>query len=53
MKRLITIALVIISLIIGYAAGANTASNDIADVTASDAGVQITYTDGTGYWYEY
>ena len=39
MKRLITIALVIISLIIGYVAGANTASKDIADVTASDAGV--------------
>lgn len=53
MKRLITIALVIISLIIGYVAGANTANKNIADVTASDAGVQITYTDGTGYWYEY
>ena len=53
MKHLVTIALIVISLIIGYAAGVNTASKDIADVTASDAGVQITYTDGTGYWYEY
>lgn len=51
MKHLITIALIVISLIIGYIAGANT--KDITDVTASDAGVQITYADGTGYWYEY
>lgn len=53
MKHLVTIALIVISLIIGYAAGVNTASKYIIDVTASDAGVQITYTDGTGYWYEY
>lgn len=51
MKHLITIALIIISLIIGYIAGAHT--KDIADISTSDAGVQITYTDGTGYWYEY
>ncbi len=51
MKHLITIVMVVIALIIGYTAGMD--SKEIVDVTAADAGIQITYEDGTGYWYEY
>lgn len=53
MKKLIAIALTVISLMAGYAAGAANAEPEIADVTASDAGIQIVYEDGTGYWYEF
>jgi len=51
MKHLITIAMVIVALIAGYTAGMD--SKEIANITAADAGIQITYEDGTGYWYEY
>lgn len=27
--------------------------HEVVDVAVSDAGVQIVYEDGTGYWYEY
>lgn len=49
MKKLITIIFIVLAFMLGYAAGNNT----VEDVTASDDGVQITYTDGTGYWFEY
>lgn len=51
MKHLFIITLVIISMLIGYIVGDK--QEEIVDVTASDAGVQITYENGTGYWYEY
>lgn len=51
MKHLFIIALVIISMLIGYIVGDK--QEEIVDVTASAAGVQITYENGTGYWYEY
>lgn len=52
MKKIITIALIIISLVIGYLAGYQAGSKEITGVSATDSGAQITY-DGTGYWYEY
>lgn len=66
MKHLITIALIVIALFAGYTAGnASTEpevitetvteyiEHEIVDITTSDAGIQITYEDGTGYWYEF
>lgn len=60
MKKLITIALIVISLICGYMAGQTTpepkvitVEHEVVDVITSDAGIQIVYEDGTGYWYEF
>lgn len=53
MKKIITIILIIISLAVGYISGYQAGSKEITGVSATDAGVQITYEDGTGYWYEY
>lgn len=53
MKKIITIILIIISLAAGYLAGYQAGNKEITGISATDAGVQITYEDGTGYWHEY
>lgn len=54
MKKFITISIIFFTLAMGFIAGHTTAKpQEIADITTSNAGVQITYTDGAGYWYEY
>lgn len=54
MKKLITISTILFTLTMGFITGHTTAKpQEISDITTSNAGVQITYTDGTGYWYEY
>ena len=54
MKKLIAMALIVISLVCGYMAGQTAAvEHEIVDVITSDAGVQVVYEDGTGYWYEF
>ena len=52
MNKAITIILIIFSLLIGYMIGTPT-EKEIQNITTSESGVQIYYTDGTGYWYEY
>ena len=51
-KCLIVAILIAAAFIAGHTAGSYL-GKDVADVTISDAGVLITYTDGTGYWCEY
>ena len=88
MKKFMVIAAIVISLVCGYMAGADTdvsaalsapekpmvvtvesepeiitetvteyvtqyVEHEVVDVITSDAGVQIVYEDGTGYWWEY
>lgn len=55
MKKLIVAALLLVALLVGGLFGYKTAEADkeIVSVFATEYGVQITYADGTGYWYEY
>lgn len=51
-KCLIVAILIVTTFIAGHTAGSYL-GKDVSDVAISDAGVLITYTDGTGYWCEY
>lgn len=53
MNKWITVIIIIACLILGSAAGYYNAIHDIVDVDKSDAGFQVYFEDGTGYWYEY
>lgn len=51
-KFIIVAILIVTAFISGHTAGSHL-GKDVADIAISDAGVLITYTDGTGYWCEY
>lgn len=53
MKKMITVLTIVIVMIIGFVAGYYTAIHSIVDVQKSNAGFQVTFADGNGYWYEY
>lgn len=52
MKKIIMILAIVAGIGLGFIAGYYTAIHSIVDVQKSDAGFQVTFADGNGYWYE-
>lgn len=53
MKKIIMILAIVAGIGLGFIAGYYTAIHSIVDVQKSDAGFQVNFADGNGYWYEY
>lgn len=53
MKKLLVVLAIVAGIGLGFVAGYYTAIHSIVDVQKSEAGFQVTFADGNGYWYEY
>lgn len=53
MKKLAAMIIIIIGIGLGFTAGYYIAIHSIVDVQKSEAGFQVTFKNGNGYWYEY